>query len=628
MQSTKSNLNIALICVLLLYACNNNPKKQETNKDSLATAHDSSVAIAANPLKDCFFGDLHLHTSLSPDANFMNTTSLPEDSYRYAMGEEVDYLGNKIKRNTPLDFLAVTDHAEYLGAIAAIKDPKGSFVGTDLYKQLSSTDQKDIAKAYADFMVGVINNKPDPKFNNESAIKSAWQHVINAANTYYKPGRFTTLVGFEWTSMPPNANKHSQNLHRCVIFKGSKVPDKPFSAFDSDDPENLWAWLENARKSGDDAIAVPHNGNVSNQLMFDTKTLSGKPLTKEYAITRMNNEPLTEIVQGKGQSETHPALSPTDEFASFELVETLLASPEKAKFKTGSYIRQAYGVGQELQEKLGVNPFKYGLEAGTDYHSGFSSTEENNYHGSHASQDNIEKDYKSILSATESIGGEPPTKIGAAGLTGVWAESNTRDAIFNALKRKECFGTSGNRIKVRMFASWNFNKDIIKQNDWVKQAYASGVPMGADLPANSNSSKPKFLVQASKDPNAANLDRIQIIKVSTKNGKSAEKIYDVVWSGERKVGSNGKLAPVGNTVDIKTATYTNTIGSAELIGYWEDTEFDPGAYATYYARVLEIPTPRWTTYQAVKHNVALSKTVPAIIQERAWTSPVWYTPTK
>jgi len=476
--------------------------------------------------------------------------------------------------------------------------------------------------------VGVINNKPDSIFNNEGAIKSAWQHIINAADTYNKPGKFTTLVGFEWTSMPPNSNKHSQNLHRCVIFKGNKVPDKPFSAFDSDDPENLWVYLENARKSGDDVIAIPHNGNLSNGLMFDTKTLSGKPLTKQYAIARMNNEPLTEIAQGKGESETHPALSPNDEFSNYELVEMLLASTEKAKFKTGSYVRQAYGVGQELQAKLGVNPFKYGLEAGTDYHSGFSSTEENNYHGSHATQDDIEKNYTSILSATESIGGEPPTKISAAGLTGVWAESNTRTSIFDALKRKECFGTSGNRIKVRLFAGWNYTNDIIKQNDWVKQAYASGVPMGADLPANSNNRKPKFLVQAIKDPDAGNLDRVQIVKVSTKNGKSTEKIVDVVWSGDRKKDAKGKLAAVGNTVDIETATYTNTIGAAELIGYWADTDFDPQAYVTYYARVIEIPTPRWTTYQAVKHHVPLSKTVPATIQERAWTSPVWYTPAK
>ncbi|HEV7424214.1 MAG TPA: DUF3604 domain-containing protein [Candidatus Paceibacterota bacterium] len=624
--------NQTLASIIALFFINCSGGNSSASKDSATSfAKDTagvSKQIAVNPLKDCFFGDLHLHTSLSPDANFIGTTSLPEDSYKYAMGEEVTYLGQKIKRIAPLDFLAVTDHSEYLGVIAAIKDPNGPFVGTDLYKLYSSKDQNDIAKSYADFMVGVIANKPDPELNKEEVVKSAWQHIIDAADKYNRPGKFTTFVGYEWTSMPADINKHSQNLHRCVIFKGDKVPDKPFSSFDSDDPENLWTYLENFRKTGSDVIAVPHNGNLSNGLMFDTKTLSGKPLTKEYADRRMTNEPLTEMNQCKGQSETHPALSPNDEFANYELVEILLASTAKAKFKTGSYVRQAFGIGQELQTKLGSNPFKYGLEGGTDFHSGFSSTEENNYPGSHGSQDNLEKDYKALLSATESIGGEPATKLGAAGLTGVWAESNTRDAIFDALKRKECFATSGNRMKVRMFAGWNYNSEVVKQNDWIKQAYTAGVPMGSDLPATPTGGKPKFLVQAIKDPNAANIDRIQIIKVTTKNGKSTEKIYDVVWSGDRKKDAKGKLASVESTVDVKTATYTNTIGSAELIGYWEDTQFDSQAYATYYARVIEIPTPRWTTYLAVKHNTPLSKVVPVIIQERAWTSPVWYTPSK
>ena len=627
----KTNQIFIGLVVLLLSSCGGGGTST-ADKDSTATGTKEKASAAdqvpVNPLKVCYFGDLHLHTSLSADANFFGTTSLPEDSYKYAMGEEVTYLGQKIKRIAPLDFLAVTDHSEYLGVITAVKDPKGPFAGTDLYKLYSSKDQKDVAKSFVDVATDFATNKPRSEMNNDTVIKSAWQHIIAAADKYNKPGRFTALVGYEWTSMPADVNKHSQNLHRCVIFKGDKVPDKPFSSFDSDDTENLWTYLENARKTGSDVIAVPHNGNISNGLMFDTKTLSGKPLTKEYADRRMSNEPLTEMNQGKGTSETRPELSPNDEFANYEIFEFLLGTPTKSKFKTGGYIRQAYGTGQELQAKLGSNPFKYGLEGGTDYHSGFSSTEENNYAGSHSSQDNLAIDYKTILSATESLAGEPVTKISAAGLTGVWAESNTRDAIFDALKRKECFATSGNRIKVRMFAGWNYNGDLIKQVDWIKKAYASGVPMGADLPANSNNSKPKFLVQAVKDPNAANLDRIQIIKVSTKNGKSAEKIYDVVWSGDRKFGANGKLAPVGNTVDIKTATYTNSIGSTELIGYWEDTDFDPGAYVTYYARVIEIPTPRWSTYLAVKHNVPLSKAVPAFIQERAWTSPVWYTPAK
>ena len=625
-------INQLLVSIISLSfaGCANNAANEDT-KDSTATAADSAAAttqVAVNPLKDCYFGDLHLHTSFSADANFFGATLLPEDAYKYAMGEEVTYMGQKVKRIAPLDFLAVTDHSEYLGAIIAVRDPNGPYAGTELYRQYTSKDQKDVAKSFADFAAEMAANKPNPELNKPEVAKSAWQKIINAADTYNKPGKFTTFVGYEWTSAPVNEKMAAQNLHRCVIFKGDKVPELPFSSFHSQDPEALWTYLENARKTGSDVLAVPHNGNISNGLMFDTKTLSGKPLTKEYAERRMSNEPLTEMNQGKGQSETHPGLSPNDEFANYELFEILLSSTIQAKYKTGSYIRQAYGVGQELQAKLGANPFKFGLEGGTDYHSGVSSSEENNYPGSHGSQDNLEKNYTAILSATESVGGEPVTKISAAGITGVWAESNTRDAIFDALKRKECFATSGNRTKVRMFASWDYNPDIIKSSDWVKQAYASGVPMGADLVAAGTPGKPKFLVQAIKDPNAGNLDRIQIIKVSTKNGKSTEKIYDVVWSGDRKKDAKGKLAPVGNTVDVKTATYTNSIGSAELIGYWEDTDFDPAAYVTYYARVIEIPTPRWSTYLAAKHNMDVNKSVAATIQERAWTSPVWYTPSK
>lgn len=615
---------LLIVSVVLIFSCNQSQQEIATTEAVITT----TSAIEVNPLKDCFFGDLHLHTAFSADANFFGATLLPEDAYKYASGEEVTYMGQKVKRIAPLDFLAVTDHAEYLGAIVAVRDPNGPYAGTELYKLYTSKDQKDVAKSFADFVAEMAANKPNPELNKPEVAKSAWQKVIDAANSANKPGKFTALVGYEWTSAPVNSDQNAQNLHRCVIFKGDKVPDLPFSSFDSQDPEALWTYLENARKSGSDVLAVPHNGNISNGLMFDTKTLSGQPLTKEYALRRMNNEPLTEIMQGKGQSETHPELSPNDEFANFEMFETLLSSTTVSKYKTGGYVRQAYAVGQELQTKIGINPFKYGLEGGSDYHSGISSSEENNYPGSHGTQDELDKNYKDILSATESVGGEPPTKISATGITGVWAENNTREAIFEALKRKECFGTSGNRIKVRMFAGWDYHSDLLKQDDWVKKAYASGVPMGADLAAINTPGKPKFLLHAIKDPNAGNLDRIQIIKVSTKNGMSVENVYDAVWNGDRKKDAKGVLPSVGNTVDIKTATYTNSIGSAELIGFWEDSDFDSESYVTYYARVIEIPTPRWSTYLAAKHNMNVNNSVPAYIQERAWTSPIWYTPAK
>jgi hypothetical protein len=499
-------------------------------------------------------------------------------------------------------------------------NPNGVFAKTDWYPNMTSTDPAVAAAAFKKVVGTFVTNKPLPELSDPKLLRSTWTEYQATADKYNKPGKFTSFIAFEWTSAP-----EFQNLHRCVIF-ANKGPEIPFSAFDSLDPEALWRYLEQQRKSGIDVIAVPHNGNASNGLMFNRRDMSGKPLTRDYAERRMANEPLAEIIQGKGQSDTSPALSPTDEFANFEPWKYLIGTDTPAKSATGSFIRQAYGVGQELQAFLGVNPFKYGIEAGTDYHSALSSTEASNYPGSHGLQDN---DPKTVIGATTSIGGEPPTSLGSGGLTGVWAEENTRESLFAAMKRKETFGTSGVRIKVRMFAGWNYPKDMTHNADWVKAAYDGGVPMGGDLSAPTGASGPTLVVHALKDPNSGNLDRIQIIKVSTKNGKSTEKIYDVVWSGDRKLDSKtGKIPPVGNTVDVKTATFTNSIGAPELISQWTDPSFDPKASITYYARVLEIPTPRWSTYWAAKLNLPPNPGVPATIQQRAWTSPIWYTPAK
>jgi len=629
----KKRMALYPVMFLLLMGCNSGGNNATNDSASMAVNDTANKLPPPNPERNCYFGDLHLHTSLSCDAFLFGAKSLPENAYQYAMGEEQDYMGRKVKRNAPLDFLAVTEHSEYLGLIQALTDPNGLYKNTPYYKQFTDTNAKAVGLNFQLLARQIAQNKPNPDFIKPEEQKIFWRKIINAANKYNNPGKFTTFCAYEWTSAPIRASGQGpQNLHRCVIFKGDKVPEIPFSSFDSDDPENLWTFLENARKSADDVIAVPHNGNASNGLMFDTKTLSGKPITKEYAERRMANEPLTEIEQGKGQSDTHPKLSPNDEFANFELWETLIGWPAQANFMKGSYIRQAYGTGQEFYEKIGANPFKYGLEGGTDYHSGFSSTEENNYPGSH---DNLDLQapmdrLKELLTATTSISGEPIVVVGAASLTGVWAEQNTREAIFDALKRKECFGTSGNRQQIRMFASWNYPADLIKQADWLKTAYSGGVPMGADLPANSAGAKgPTFIVQGAKDPNMANLDRIQIIKVTTRDGKSHEKVYDVVWAGDRKPDpKTGKVPMIGTTVDLKTASYTNTIGAASLIGMWTDPDFDPSAEVTYYARLLEIPTPRWSTMLSVKNNLPFNKKVQPVIVERAWTSPIWYTPPK
>ena len=574
-------------------------------------------APPSNPLKNCYFGDLHLHTSYSADAFALGTRTTPEDSFRYARGETIMGAGKPRKRKAALDFLAVTDHAEYLGIMPQVPDPKGPFAGTKWQQNLASTDPAKKREIFNELNKQAALNEPITDLEKPELIASTWKKYAAFADKYNQPGKFTAFVGFEWTSAPGY-----NNMHRCVIFK-DKAPDLPYTCIESQDPEELWTYLDKQRAAGLDVVAIPHNGNISGGLMFDAqKTYAGKPITKEYAERRIKNEPLFEIVQTKGQSDTIPELSPNDEFANFETYRYMLASSTPNPHSDrGSFIRQAYARGMEISQKVGANPFKYGMEAGTDFHQGVTSTEEFNYYGAHGFLD-----AKEMFSAYEK--GGPPNEIreSAGGLTGVWAQSNTRESIFAGFKRRETFGTSGNRIKVRMFAGYDYPKNLTSQDGWVKAAYAGGIPMGSDLPVKAGAKAPTFLVQALKDPDSSNLDRIQIIKIATKNGQSTTKIYDVVWSGNRAINpKTGKLPAVGNTVDAKNATYKNAIGAAELKATWTDPNFAPSASASYYARVLEIPTPRWTTYWAKNAGLALpTKLVKSDIQERAWTSPIFY----
>jgi hypothetical protein len=610
---------VPLLTAIVLGACGQHSPSPPATAPAPAAAAAPALP-PPNPLRNAYFGDLHLHSSYSMDAFAMGTRTTPEDAFRYAKGETVDYFGRPQKRLAPLDFLALTDHSEYLGVVPQTIDPNGPFAKTAWFKMMTSTDPKVSAEAFRKLIGSTVVNKPLPEFSDPAVLRTAWATYAQAAEKYNDPGKFTAFVAFEWTSAP-----EFQNLHRCVIFL-DKGPEMPFTAFESQDPEQLWRYLEAQRKLGHEVIAVPHNGNASNGLMFSVRDMSGRPLTRDYAERRMANEPLAEMIQGKGQSDTSPELSKNDEFARFEMWKYLIGTNTIAKSATGSYIRQAYGVGQELQAKLGVNPFKYGLEAGTDYHSGLSSTEASNYPGSHGNQDSDPALAAKVVTDTTSIGGEPPTSLGSGGLTGIWAEENTRQSLFAAMKRKETFATSGVRIKVRMFAGWEYPEQLTQSPEWLKTAYDKGVPMGGDLPPHAGGN-PTFIVSAVKDPNSGNLDRIQIIKVSTSKGISKEQVFDVAWSGDRKPDpKTGKVPAVGNTVDVSTATYTNTIGSTELSAQWVDKAFDPKAHATYYARVLEIPTPRWSTYWAAKLHVPPNTEQPTTVQQRAWTSPIWYTP--
>ena len=567
------------------------------------------------------YGDLHLHTSYSFDAYvLMGTKATPEEAYRFARGEPVTWLGRKVQRAQPLDFLAVTDHSENIGVFRQLDDEDSALSRSDLGQRL----RKDGAKAFLEVSTKLRSRAPIPGVDLRSASESAWQREIAAANASYQPGKFTTFIAYEWTSSPDR-----QNLHRNVIFRGDKAP-YPFTSIDSRKPEDLWAFLQQIRAAGTEALAIPHNSNVSNGLMFDWVNSDGRPIDAAYAQARAENEPLAEISQNKGSSETHPALSPSDEFANFEIFDYLLATKTKSKV-SGGYLREAYGRGLALQQKLAVNPYKFGVVGASDFHSGLSSSAEADYGGSPGDyQPDREKVRQAISPPASAETIIQLVLTGSGNLTGVWAERNTRESIYDALRRKETFATSGTRLKFRFFGGWSYGDDLLAAKDWVKTAYASGVPMGGDLPAKPPAVKaPRFLVDAVKDPSGANLDRVQVVKVWLEGGSHREKVFDVAFAGRRKPDPRtGRLPAIGNTVDLATATYQNTVGAAQLATVWQDPEFNPGAPAVYYLRVLEIPTPRWSTILAVQKGLPLSKDVPATIQERGWSSPIWYTPAK
>lgn len=570
-----------------------------------------------NPSRNAYFGDLHLHTSLSFDAIAFRTNTLPGDSYRFAQGEAVNYLGREVRRRTPLDFLAVTDHAEYLGVSRLAADSKGPMANT-LWSRLMAGTDSDLFVAMRKLSPSAFRGEaPIAELRTDELVTSNWQLIVDAAQRYYRPGKFTTFVAFEWSPMPAGAH-----LHRNVIFRGPKFPQRPFSALDSMRPEDLWRYAENNRERGIDTVIIPHNSNLSDGGMFAVTDSDGAAMSREYAETRARNERLVEVSQSKGTSETRPEFSPTDEAASFELL-----NPPGAE-KPGGYVRQAYARGLQIESQIGVNPFALGMAGGSDAHSGVSATEENNFPGALGTGDS-QVDPRRLFTEKSPLMNVPLTVISASGLTGVWAEQNTRESIFDAFKRRETFATSGGRVSVRMFAGWDFAPGLVRKPDWLSQAYAHGVPMGADLLARdrAGSQSPRFLLQAIKDPDGANLDRIQIVKVWLRDGVAQERVFDAVWSGKRKPDAKtGKLPPLGNTVDLKTATYTNTLGAVQLSGEWTDPQFDPAASAIYYARVLEIPSPRWTTYLAVRSGLAAPEGVSPTIQERAWTSPIFYKP--
>jgi hypothetical protein len=580
-----------------------------------------------------FFGDTHLHTAISVDAGTMCRVG-QEDAFRFARGEEIaTTFGLRAKLSRPLDFLVVSDHAEMYGLMPQLLSGDPEILATELgrkwYDSLTSGD-KD--KAFATAMEIVVSLSGDePPIKSEKAVRNAWQAYTALADKYNEPGRFTALIGFEWTAIG------GFNLHRNVIFRGnSGVANRtlPYSQFDSKNPEDLWRYLAQFEKqTGSEVLAIPHNGNLSNGRMFSVETFDGKPLTKELAAMRARFEPIIEATQIKGDSEAHPFLSPNDEFADYEKWDKSNLNgtePKKPEMLQYEYAREALKNGLLLERKLGVNPFKFGMIGSTDAHTAMSAVEEDNFFGKHSGVEPGPHRWEHVVIEAP----DPKYTIkgwqqASAGYAGVWATENTREAIFDAMKRKETYATTGPRMIVRFFGGWDFTADDALSRLPAAIGYAKGVPMGGDMRKAPSAKSPSFLVAAMKDSYSGNLDRIQIVKGwLDEDSKTHEKVYDVVWSGDRRPGANGKLPPVGNTVDVAKATWKNTIGAPELSTVWTDPDFDPKQPAFYYARVIEIPTPRWTAYEAQRFGIKMPAEVPMTTQERAYTSPIWYSPGK
>jgi hypothetical protein len=623
---------LGAVAALVLLATPSRADDVPTKADVVAlTAKQYSPYAGRSYPTRVLWGDTHLHTAVSVDAGTMCRIG-QEDAYRFARGEEITTThGLRAKLSRPLDFLVITDHAEMYGLMPQLLagDPEvlSTEIGRKWYEALRSGNNDTIFATAMEIVASLSGDVPPIK--SDQAVRNAWQAYTALADRYNEPGRFTALIGYEWTAIG------GDNLHRNVIFRGdSGVANRtvPFSQFDSKNPEDLWKHLDGIQKeTGAEVLAIPHNGNLSNGRMFTVETFDGKPLTRELAAMRIKFEPLIEVTQIKGDGEAHPMLSPNDEFADYEkwdksnLNGTQAKTPEMLQWE---YARQALKNGLLLESKLGVNPYKFGMVGSTDAHTAMTAVEEDNFFGKHSGVEPEPHRWEHVVIAAP----DPKFTIkgwqqAAGGYAGVWATDNTREAIFDAMKRKEVYATTGPRMTVRFFGGWDFDQQDTLSRLPANAGYAKGVPMGGDLRAAPAGKAPSFLVAAMKDPYSGNLDRIQIVKGwLDASGKTDEKVYDVVWSGDRKPGADGKVPPVGNTVDVKNATWSNTIGAPELITSWVDPDFDPKRPAFYYARVIEIPTPRWTAFDAKRFDVQMSADVPMTTQERAYTSPIWYTP--
>ncbi|MDI9245341.1 DUF3604 domain-containing protein [Marinobacter sp. CHS3-4] len=593
-----------------------------------ALAALSPLVATAAPTQ-VFWGDTHLHTSLSGDAFAMgNETADPDTAYRFAKGQPVVHPYNRVRvqLDRPLDFLVVADHAAYMGLMQQVRDESDLLEGSENGQRLIDLWKNKGSKAvYYDAAGSIVRDKPYQDLLKDSMREPVWNRIVEAAEDNNEPGKFTAFIGWEWTSFPNGAN-----LHRVVFTDtGGEVAKQflPYSTTDSSKPEDLWNWLDQTSGStGADFVAIPHNSNISKGMMFNDVDSNGHPITASYARTRMRWEPIVEVTQVKGDSEAHPDLSPNDPFADFETFEHVMsfgAKEEKEFDQVGNYARSALKRGLQIEDRTGVNPYKFGMIGSTDSHTGLASADEPNFWGKFG-VDSIPENKD-----RETTPGASGWAMSAAGLVGAWAEENSRESLFAAFKRKEVYATTGPRMQVRMFGGFDFNESDLQKNNLAEVGYDKGVPMGGDLLDAPEGEAPRFLIQAVKDPVGANLDRVQVVKGwLDEEGNSHEQVFNVALSDGREDRGND-TKPVGSTVDLKTGRYTNTIGAEELVTVWTDPEFDADQRAFYYVRVLQIPTARHTTLDALAlgkpRNTIAYRTV---IQERAYSSPIWYTPGK
>ncbi|MBJ18112.1 MAG: DUF3604 domain-containing protein [bacterium] len=619
----------------------------------LANAQDSySPHAGVDYPQNLYWGDTHVHSAWSPDAGGAGNERLePEDAFRFARGEEITaHNGQKIRLRRPLDFLLVSDHSEYLGLYPMLEEEFPSLIATETGARWRNFLQEGRrSRIGAEFALSLAAGKD--LVGDRSFVGAMWQRVIDHAERANDPGRFTAFIGYEWTSMPGGAN-----LHRNVLFRDGADRTRqirPFSSIESADPEALWEFFASyEEKTGGRVMAIPHNSNLSAGRMFEQKRFNGEPLTRAYAESRTRWERIVEATQIKGDSEAAPFLSPDDEFADFgtwDFMRGMMPTGEHEDWMyEGEYVRPALGRGLALGRALGANPFQFGLIGSTDAHTSMATADDDNFWGKFSNNEPYSgraedpwarfeipdaPEFAAYTRSTKLPEGLYTWNLVASGYAAVWAHENTRASLFDAMDRRETYSTTGPRISIRFFGGWGFEEGDASKPDVAAIGYAGGVPMGGELPAmpaqNRKGSEPSFLVSALRDPEGAHLDRVQIVKlwVDAKDGKVRERIHDVAVSDGRRIERDGRCKkPVGNTVDVATATYTNAIGDAQLATVWRDPDFEASQAALYYLRVLEIPTPRWTTYDVAHFGGKPPSAVPATHQERAYTSPIWYSP--